>query len=40
MDAYREGKGTNETQIHVKKLGTHKKESYQQVGETVARPID
>ena len=40
MDAYREGKGTKEAQIQVKKFGTHKQKSHWQVGETVARAFD
>ena len=28
MDAYREGKGTKEAQIHVKKFGSHKQSSH------------
>jgi hypothetical protein len=35
MDAYREGKGTKEAQIQVKKFGTRKQKSHRWVGETV-----
>ena len=40
MDAYREGKGTKEAQIQVKKFGSHKQSSHCQVPETVACVFD
>ena len=40
MDAYREGKGTKEAQIQVKKFGSHKQTSHRRVYETVARAFD
>ena len=33
MDAYKEGKGTKEAHIQVKKFGTYKQKSHWQVGE-------
>jgi len=40
MDAYREGKGTKEAQIQVKRFGTHKQHSDRRVYESVARVFD
>ena len=40
MDAYREGKGTKEAQIQVKKFGSRKQSSHRQAPETVARVFD
>jgi hypothetical protein len=40
MDAYREGKGTKEAQIQVKKFGSHKQTSHCQVYKMVARVFD
>ena len=40
MDAYREGKGTKEAQIQVKKSGSRKQMSHHRVYETVARAFD
>ena len=40
INAYREGKGTKEAQIQVKKFGSCKQSSHRQVYETVARVFD
>ena len=40
MDAYREGKGTKEAQIQVKKFGSHKQSSHRRVYESVAKVFD
>ena len=40
MDAYRDGKGTKEAQIQVKKFGSRKQTSHRRVYETVARAFD
>ena len=40
VDAHREGKSTDEAQIQVKKLGSHKQSSHCWVYETVAHVFD
>ena len=40
MDAYREGKGTKEAQIQVKKFGSRKQSSHRRVYESVAKVFD
>jgi len=40
MDAYRDGKGTKEAQIQIKKFGSCKQSSHCRVYETVARVFD
>ena len=40
MNAYRDGKGTKEAQIQVKKFGSRKQNSHCRVNETVARAFD
>ncbi len=40
MSAYRDGKGTKEAQIQVKKFGSSKQTSHRRVPETVARAFD
>ena len=40
MDAYREGKGTKEAQIQVKKFGNHKQSSHCWVYESVAKVFE
>ena len=40
MDAYREGKGTKEAQIQVKKFGSRKQSSHCRVYESVAKVFD
>jgi hypothetical protein len=40
MDAYREGKGTKEAQIQVKKFGSRKQTSHHRVYEAVAQAFD
>ena len=40
MEAYRDGRGTKEAQIQVKKFGSCKQTSHRRVYETVARAFD
>jgi hypothetical protein len=40
MEAYREGKGTKEAQVQVKKFGSSKQMSHRRVYETAARAFD
>jgi hypothetical protein len=40
MEAYREGKGTKEAQVQVKKFGSCKQTSYRCVYEMAARTFD
>ena len=40
MDGYRDGKGTKEAQMQVKKFGSRKQSSHHRVYETVAHTFD